>query len=234
MCPLTPLATDMQRCAGARGIRHAVRHAHRYALTTARVGVLIASKPRQSSPGDLLRARASITGPTSAGTHMGCSFAIVMYPSYSTTGLSSVFALASLTASSGYARRLQHTLPISQPSESATPPSTVWRVAVVGRANVGKSSLCNRFITASSSASRGTRQQLAIVGPEPGTTRDRKETLCSCGSMNLLVVDTSGVDEEHGYGDCALLQQTNEQVTSKATVLVRQGQAEDSNLEVDH
>jgi GTP-binding protein len=55
-------------------------------------------------------------------------------------------------------------------------------VAVVGRPNVGKSTLVNRFA--------GGRQ--AIVEAEPGVTRDRKELVAEWGSRRFRVVDTGG------------------------------------------
>lgn len=56
-------------------------------------------------------------------------------------------------------------------------------VAIVGRPNVGKSSLFNALL-------RDTR---AIVSPMPGTTRDRIEEDASIGGMPLRLVDTAGM-----------------------------------------
>lgn len=59
------------------------------------------------------------------------------------------------------------------------------RVAIVGRPNVGKSSLLNALL----------RANRAIVTPIPGTTRDTlEETLNLCG-IPLCLVDTAGIAE---------------------------------------
>ena len=58
------------------------------------------------------------------------------------------------------------------------------RVAIIGFPNVGKSTLFNRMT--------GTRD--AVVAPEPGVTRDRKEGLTEWNGTSFLVVDTGGVD----------------------------------------
>ncbi|MBW3621298.1 MAG: (d)CMP kinase, partial [Actinobacteria bacterium] len=60
------------------------------------------------------------------------------------------------------------------------------RVAVVGRPNVGKSTLVNRIIG----------DRVTIVEEKPGITRDRTEHLTSWTDRPFLVVDTGGW--EHG------------------------------------
>ncbi len=55
-------------------------------------------------------------------------------------------------------------------------------VAVVGRPNVGKSTLVNRFV--------GGRE--AIVEQQPGVTRDRKELVAEWAGRRFRVVDTGG------------------------------------------
>lgn len=58
------------------------------------------------------------------------------------------------------------------------------RVAVVGYPNVGKSTLFNRLT--------GTRE--AVVAPEAGVTRDRKEGAAEWTGRRFILVDTGGID----------------------------------------
>jgi len=64
-------------------------------------------------------------------------------------------------------------------------------VAVVGRPNVGKSTLVNRFV--------GRRE--AIVEEHPGVTRDRKELLADWTGRQFRVVDTGGWLASTGTGE---------------------------------
>ncbi len=56
-------------------------------------------------------------------------------------------------------------------------------VAIVGRPNVGKSSLMNALL----------RQERAIVTPVPGTTRDLLEEVVQIGGIPVRLVDTAGI-----------------------------------------
>ena len=61
---------------------------------------------------------------------------------------------------------------------------TLPTVAILGRPNVGKSTLFNRLI--------GRRQ--AIVDDTPGVTRDRIEGVCRLGPDEFRVIDTAGLE----------------------------------------
>ena len=57
------------------------------------------------------------------------------------------------------------------------------RIAIVGRPNVGKSSLLNAVVG----------RERAVVGPSPGTTRDPVDTLVELDGRRVLLVDTAGL-----------------------------------------
>lgn len=57
------------------------------------------------------------------------------------------------------------------------------KTAIVGRPNVGKSSLLNRLL----------REDRSIVTPVPGTTRDTVEEVANLGGVPFVLVDTAGI-----------------------------------------
>lgn len=60
-----------------------------------------------------------------------------------------------------------------------------FHVAIIGRPNVGKSTLFNRLVG----------KKLALVDDQPGVTRDRREGEARLGDLRFTVIDTAGLEE---------------------------------------
>ncbi|GGE47014.1 GTPase Der [Agaricicola taiwanensis] len=58
-------------------------------------------------------------------------------------------------------------------------------IAIVGRPNVGKSTLFNRLVG----------KRLALVDDRPGVTRDRREGEARLGDLSFTIVDTAGLED---------------------------------------
>ncbi|MDR3461169.1 MAG: ribosome biogenesis GTPase Der [Beijerinckiaceae bacterium] len=67
----------------------------------------------------------------------------------------------------------------------------MFTIAIIGRPNVGKSTLFNRLVG----------KKLALVDDRPGVTRDRREGEAKLGDLRFTIVDTAGLEE----GDAASL-----------------------------
>src|SRR5437764_1107513 len=60
-----------------------------------------------------------------------------------------------------------------------------FTVAIIGRPNVGKSTLFNRLVG----------KRLALVDDLPGVTRDRREAQARLGDLTFTAIDTAGLEE---------------------------------------
>ena len=83
-------------------------------------------------------------------------------------------------------------------------------VAIIGRPNVGKSTLFNRL----------TRSRDALVADLPGLTRDRQYGRGRVGDMPYFVVDTGGFEPDSKSGvSSAMARQTRQAVVEANRVL---------------
>jgi GTPase len=69
------------------------------------------------------------------------------------------------------------------PPQEEEPVEAELAVAIVGRPNVGKSSLLNRLLG----------EERVLVSEVPGTTRDAVDTLVACGHHTVRLIDTAGI-----------------------------------------
>lgn len=83
-----------------------------------------------------------------------------------------------------------------------------FRVAIVGRPNVGKSTLFNRLVG----------KKLALVDDTPGVTRDRRQGQGWLGSLSFSVIDTAGLEEASGDALEARMRRQTEKAVQEADV----------------
>src|SRR5262249_33175711 len=90
-----------------------------------------------------------------------------------------------------------------------------FTIAIIGRPNVGKSTLFNRLVG----------QKLALVDDEPGVTRDRREGEARLGDLEFTVIDTAGLDEGTKGSLTARMQEQTEAAIKLADALMFVGAA---------
>src|SRR2546430_14029978 len=81
-----------------------------------------------------------------------------------------------------------------------------FTVAIVGRPNVGKSTLFNRLVG----------KRLALVDHVPGVTRDRREGRAQLGDLAFTAIDTAGLEEGAPERLISRLPEQNEAAISAA------------------
>jgi len=85
-----------------------------------------------------------------------------------------------------------------------------FTIAIIGRPNVGKSTLFNRLVG----------QKLALVDDEPGVTRDRREGEATLGDLEFTIIDTAGLDEGAKDSLTARMQEQTETAIKLADALM--------------
>jgi GTP-binding protein len=86
----------------------------------------------------------------------------------------------------------------------------MFTIAIIGRPNVGKSTLFNRLVG----------QKLALVDDLPGVTRDRREGEAKLYDLAFTIVDTAGLDEGAKGSLTARMQEQTEAAIAQADALM--------------
>jgi GTP-binding protein len=85
-----------------------------------------------------------------------------------------------------------------------------FTVAILGRPNVGKSTLFNRLVG----------KRLALVDDRPGVTRDRREAKARLGGMDFTLVDTAGLEEADEESLAGRMSRSSEQAAAEADLVL--------------
>ena len=84
------------------------------------------------------------------------------------------------------------------------------RIAIVGRPNVGKSTLFNRLAG----------RKLALTDDRPGVTRDRRVASGRLGDLDLELIDTAGFEDVAGESLEARMRRQTEKALGAADVIL--------------
>ncbi|MDP2700030.1 ribosome biogenesis GTPase Der [Thalassospira sp.] len=82
------------------------------------------------------------------------------------------------------------------------------KVAIIGRPNVGKSTLFNRLVG----------KKLALVDDQPGVTRDRRYGAARLGHLHFSVIDTAGLEEAFDGSIEGMMRQQSERAFEECDV----------------
>jgi GTP-binding protein len=169
-----------------------IREQARAGIADAEVAVLVVDaragvRAGDEEMGDLLR-RASL--PTIVAANKCDSVAeMPMAAEFNRLGLGEPLAV-SAAQGLGTGDLLDRIVELLGPGDSEVEDDTV-RLAVIGRPNVGKSSLVNRFLG----------EERVIVSDVAGTTRDAIDTPLLVGDRRLILVDTAGIRRQAKVAD---------------------------------
>jgi GTPase len=85
-----------------------------------------------------------------------------------------------------------------------------FTVAIIGRPNVGKSTLFNRLVG----------KKLALVDDQPGVTRDRRAGEARLGDLRFTVIDTAGLEEGEAASLSGRMRTQTEAAVAEADALL--------------
>ena len=107
---------------------------------------------------------------------------LAMPPEFFTLGLDKPLPVSALHGL-GTGELLDHLASAVPPPAGVMPPPVALGVAIIGRQNVGKSSLLNALL----------REERVVVGDKPGTTRDAVDTALRVRGTPMTLIDTAGL-----------------------------------------
>ena len=90
----------------------------------------------------------------------------------------------------GAAELLDKVISLLPTPEAVEAKAEIMKLAIVGRPNVGKSTLLNTLLG----------EERAIVDEVPGTTRDAINTALDFGGQNVILIDTAGIRRRGRWG----------------------------------
>ncbi len=90
----------------------------------------------------------------------------------------------------GTAELLDRVISLLPPPKAAESRADIMKLAIVGRPNVGKSTLLNAILG----------EERAIVDETPGTTHDAVDTRLDFGGQNVILIDTAGIRRRGRWG----------------------------------
>jgi GTP-binding protein len=162
-----------------------VREQAQAALADADVAVLVVDAKAGARPGDheladiLRRADVPVV---LAANKVDTQADVPLAAEFHTLGLGEPIAV-SAAQGLGTGDLLDRIVELARPVLERDETEDVVRLAVIGRPNVGKSSLVNRFLG----------DARVIVSPLPGTTRDAIDSTLRFGDRTLMLIDTAGL-----------------------------------------
>ena len=83
-------------------------------------------------------------------------------------------------------------------------------MAIVGRPNVGKSTLFNRLVG----------KRLALTDDLPGVTRDRRSGAASLGDLQFTIIDTAGLEDSDAKSLTGRMRQQTERAVAEADAAI--------------
>ena len=98
-----------------------------------------------------------------------------------------------------------------------------FTIAIVGRPNVGKSTLFNRLVG----------RRLALVDDQPGVTRDRREGEGRLGDLTFKIIDTAGLEDAERKTLSGRMQAQTAEALAQADAVLFLVDARDSAMPAD-